>query len=87
MDIIDIIILHIFITKRGDRMLKRKRKLKRLTESELAKVIGVTEGYISKLENHPEKCNPTVNLILNLARELRISPTKVFLFFVKDKLK
>lgn len=67
-------------------MLKRKRKMIHLTELELAERIGVTEGYISKLENHPEKCNPTVNLILKLSRELNISPIKVFLFFIKDKV-
>ncbi|WP_271814129.1 helix-turn-helix transcriptional regulator [Clostridium beijerinckii] len=66
-------------------MLRKKRSFKRLTELELAKRIGVTEGYISKLENHPEKCNPTVNLILKLSRELNINPLKIFLFFIKDK--
>lgn len=66
-------------------MLKKRRSSKRLTESQLAKKIGVTEGYISKLENHPEKCNPTVNLILKLSRELNINPLKTFLFFIKDK--
>jgi Predicted transcriptional regulator with C-terminal CBS domains len=66
-------------------MLKERRSSKRLTESQLAKKIGVTEGYISKLENHPEKCNPTVNLILKLSRELNINPLKTFLFFIKDK--
>jgi len=67
-------------------MLKKKRTMKNLTELELAKRIGITEGYISKLENHPAKCNPTINLILKLSRELKINPTKVFLFFIKDKI-
>lgn len=66
-------------------MLKKKRSFKRLTELQLAKKIGVTEGYISKLENHPEKCNPTINLILKLSRELNINPMETFLFFIKDK--
>lgn len=66
-------------------MLKKKREMRNLTELELAKRIGVSEGYISKLEKHPDKCNPTVNLILKLSSELMINPVRVFIFFIKDK--
>lgn len=66
-------------------MLKKKRIEKQLTALELAKKIGVTEGYISKLERHPELCNPTVNLILKLSKELKISPVKIFIYFIQDK--
>ncbi|MCS6110352.1 helix-turn-helix transcriptional regulator [Clostridium botulinum] len=64
-------------------MLKKKRIKKQMTELELAKKIGRSEGHVSKLETHPEKCNPGVRLILKLAKELSLNPVKVFLFFVK----
>lgn len=64
-------------------MLKKKRLKKQMTELELAKKIHISEGHISKLENHPEMCNPGVKLILKLSKELSLNPVKVFLFFVK----
>lgn len=66
-------------------MLKTKRIKKHLTELELAERIGKSESYVSKLENHPSRCNPTVKLILNLANELSLDPAKVFIFFIKDR--
>lgn len=68
----------------GYKMLKKKRIEKQLTELELAKKIGVTEGYISKLEKHPKSCNPTVNIILRLSKELEVSPVKIFIYFIQD---
>ncbi|UYZ37299.1 helix-turn-helix domain-containing protein [Clostridium beijerinckii] len=66
-------------------MLKKKRIRNKLTELELAKKIGISEGYISKLEKHPKLCNPTVNLILKLSKELKLNPVKLFIYFIQDK--
>jgi transcriptional regulator with XRE-family HTH domain len=67
-------------------MVKEKRKEKGLTQSKLAKNLGITKGYLSKLETHPDLCNPNVNLLLKLSKELDIHPVKIFLFFIKKKL-
>ena len=67
-------------------MLKEKRKEKGLTQSKLAKNLGITKGYLSKLENHPDLCNPNVNLLLKLAKELDLHHVKIFCFFIKEKL-
>jgi len=66
-------------------MLKEKRKEKGLTQSQLAENLTISESYMSKLEKHPCLCNPSVNLILKLAKELDLTPVKIFLFFVEDK--
>lgn len=66
-------------------MLKKKRREKHLTQSELAKKIGITESYVNKLEKHPKVCNPSVNLILKLSKELGINPIEIFLFFIKSR--
>ena len=66
-------------------MLRTKRKEKHLTLLYTAKKLRISEGYVSKLENHPGKCNPTVNLILEIAKLLEINPIIVFKFFIKDK--
>ncbi|WP_270215498.1 helix-turn-helix domain-containing protein [Clostridium butyricum] len=67
-------------------MLKEKSMLKEnLTQSQLAKRIKISESYISKLENHAQCCNPGVNLILKLSKELDIDSIEVFLYFIKNK--
>ncbi|MCS6103483.1 XRE family transcriptional regulator [Clostridium botulinum] len=66
-------------------MLKKKRVEKNLTELKFAKRIGISKSYVSKLENHPDKCNPTINLILKISKELELSPFFVFRFFIKNR--
>lgn len=66
-------------------MVKEKRKEKGLTQSKLAKNLGISKGYLSKLEKHPNICNPNINLILKLSKELDVHPVKIFLFFIKKK--
>jgi transcriptional regulator with XRE-family HTH domain len=67
-------------------MLREKRKEKGLTQSKLAKKIGISKGYLSKLEKYPHVCNPNVNFILKLSKELDVSPLKIFSFFIEKKL-
>ncbi|MCR1132288.1 helix-turn-helix domain-containing protein [Clostridium botulinum] len=45
----------------------------------------MSKSYVSKLENHPDKCNPTINLILKIAKELGLNPFFVFRFFIKNR--
>ncbi|KIL09264.1 Cro/Cl family transcriptional regulator [Clostridium botulinum] len=66
-------------------MLKKKRVEKNLTELRFAKRIGISKSYVSKLENHPDKCNPTINLILKISKESELSPFFVFRFFIKNR--
>ena len=73
------------ILYRGDCMLKEKRDKKGLTQLELARKIGKHKSYISKLESHPHICNPSVNTMLKLSKELDIHYIKVFRFFAENK--
>ncbi|AOR24291.1 helix-turn-helix domain-containing protein [Clostridium taeniosporum] len=66
-------------------MLKKKRVEKNLTELEFAKRIGISKSYVSKLENHPTECNPTINLIIKISKELDVTPFFVFKFFIKNR--
>jgi transcriptional regulator with XRE-family HTH domain len=66
-------------------MLKEKREKKGLTQSELAKKVGLSENYLSALENRPQDCNPTLDTIGKLAKELDICPEELFEFLV-DKI-
>ena len=66
-------------------MIKERREEKGLTQSKLAKRLGISKGYLSKLEKHPLICNPNVNLIIKLSKELNVHHVKIFLFFTKNK--
>ena len=66
-------------------MLKKKRKEKSLTQSQLAEKLIISEGYMCKLEKHPNLCNPTTDLILKLSKELDIDRVKIFLYFIENK--
>lgn len=62
-------------------MLKNARKKLGLSQRELAKKLKVTQSYISKLENNRID-NISVNLILDISKELKLCPIAVFVFFV-----
>jgi transcriptional regulator with XRE-family HTH domain len=66
-------------------LLEKRRLEKKLSLSQLAAKIGVTKGYLSRIEKHPQECNPTIIIILKLAKELDINPVSIFLYFVKNR--
>ncbi len=63
-------------------MLKQKRLEKGLTLSELAKKVGKSESYISRLERRNFN-NVTIKMCLKLSQELELPPVEVFLFFAE----
>ncbi|MEW9991790.1 helix-turn-helix domain-containing protein [Clostridium butyricum] len=66
-------------------MLKRKRTDLCLTEKKLAEILGINRSYVNKLLNHPERCNPTLNLIIHLAKALDVTPFFVLRFFLNSR--
>jgi len=66
-------------------MIRRRRKDKKITQLELASKLGVRDSYISELENHPETCNPTLDIILGLAKYLKITPYNVLDYFTQSR--
>ncbi|WP_455804293.1 helix-turn-helix domain-containing protein [Clostridium butyricum] len=66
-------------------MLRSKRKEKHLTELQIAEITGISKSYVHKLEKHPEKCNPTLNLIIHLAKALDVTPFFVLRFFLNSR--
>lgn len=63
-------------------MLKAVRKHKGIKQKDLANRLGITQAYLSKLENNSlYKINVNINIIENLALELNICPIAVFLYF------
>jgi len=62
--------------KRLGKMLKQRREDKRLTQAELAHKVGVSQGYIAKLESGDKK-NPTLDLLKKIAKHLGVPVTEL----------
>lgn len=56
--------------------LKRIRKARGLSQVDLADMVGVTQGLISKIENGDG--NPTLDTLLRISRALKVSPAVLF---------
>ena len=56
------------------RTLQELREKRGITQVELARAVGVTQTYITKLENGA-KVNPSLSVMTNLARALRVELT------------
>lgn len=69
-------------------MLKKLRLSRKLSQSELAKRVGISQGYLSKLEN--AKKRPRVintSLVQRLSAELNVSPVLLLVYFYYPRLK
>ncbi len=63
-------------------MIRIFREHKGIRQEDLASRLGITQPYLSKLENNSiYKINVNVDLIENLAMELNVCPIAVFLYF------
>ena len=68
-------------------MIKIFREHKGIRQEDLANRLGITQPYLSKLENNSiYKINVNVDLIENLAMELNVCPIAVFLYFLNVKI-
>ena len=55
--------------------LKKIRTKKNITQTELAKTLGVDKSFVSNIENG--KTNPTLSTITNLANSLGVSTNEL----------
>ena len=62
--------------RRLSTMIRRLREAKRMTQEELAKKAGVTQGYIGHLERGLKK-NPSLPTLKKLARALGVPLTEL----------
>lgn len=63
-------------------MLRSARKCKRLSQKTLAERLGITQSYLSRLENkHKYNGNVSVDLIKKISIELEVDPVLIFLYF------
>lgn len=63
-------------------MIRKYRKMKKISQKELSFRLDVSQSYISRLENYKVN-NVNIELIRSISKELEIDPVEVFLFFYK----
>ncbi|MEG2858154.1 MAG: helix-turn-helix transcriptional regulator [Clostridia bacterium] len=56
--------------------IRKYRKLRKLTQHELAIAVGVTQAYISSLENG-KRANPSIKVLIKIADVLRVDVRKL----------
>ncbi|MCM3770196.1 MULTISPECIES: helix-turn-helix transcriptional regulator [Priestia] len=61
-----------------ENRIKELRKIKRMSQDELAKVCGVSRQTINAIENN--KYDPSLTLAFQLAEELEATVDELFLF-------
>lgn len=66
-------------------MLRKRREKKGLTQLQVANKIKKHRTYVSRLETHPQYCNPNVHTIIKLAIILEISGAEIFKYFETSK--
>ncbi len=62
-------------SKKLGENLKKIRTKKNITQTELAKTLGVDKSFVSNIENG--KTNPTLSTITNLAKTLGVSTNEL----------
>lgn len=64
-------------------MLKAARNVKNLTQKELSRLTGISQSYISKLENDKFNAHsPTLRQIVKLSKELNLCPINLCKWFL-----
>ncbi len=67
-------------------MLESARKNKGLTQKQLSKLSGISQSYISKLEDSYFIHSPTITQIITLSRALDIDPLELADYFIKKEI-
>lgn len=67
-------------------MIKRARLSKNISQINLANTLGISQGYLSKLENNTYS-NISLGLLFEIASALDICPLELVLFFANSKFR
>lgn len=68
-----------------DSLLKYHRKKKKLTQRRLSELTGISQGYISRMENEKFRHSPTLTQIILLADVLEIDQLILTEFFLEKE--
>lgn len=63
-------------------MIKKLRIQKNISQRELSRITGISQGYISKLEDNDSNYRPTIRNILDLANGLGVEANMLVKYFI-----
>lgn len=64
-------------------MIKYARKKAGYTQKQLSSILGISQGYLSKLENESFDANLSAKLVLDMAHVLKLSPIELFIYITQ----
>lgn len=67
-------------------MIKSARRSKGITQSQLSKLTGISQSYISKLEKPYFLHSPTISQIISISKVLDIDPIELAKYFIIKEL-
>lgn len=67
-------------------MLKRLRLSHNISQRELSRKTGISQGYLSKIESNENTISPTIRFICKISTALEINPYKVAKYFIDKEL-
>lgn len=67
-------------------MIKSLRRSKGITQSQLSKLTGISQSYISKLEKPYFLHSPTISQIISISEVLDIDPLELAKYFIIKEL-
>ncbi|HBI6976324.1 TPA: helix-turn-helix transcriptional regulator [Clostridium perfringens] len=65
-------------------MLEEYRRRNNLTQTELAKKLGISKSFLCELEHKQSK--PSTNMLIHISNILKICPIKLLKFFYNNTL-
>ena len=67
-------------------MIRNRRKKLRITQKQLAEIVGVSQAYISKLENNYIFTNITLLEIIKLSKALNLDVVELAKYFIDKSI-
>lgn len=67
-------------------MIRNKRKKLKITQKQLSQLVGVSQAYISKLENDFIFTNITVLEIIKLSKVLKVDVVRLAKYFIDKSI-
>ena len=63
-------------------MLKKLRLSRNISQRELSRKTGISQGYLSKIESNENTISPTIRFVCKISSALKTNPYKVAKYFI-----
>lgn len=67
-------------------MIKKIRTSLKISQRELSKRTGISQGYLSKLESNNSNISPTIRYICKIANALKVNPHQLTNYYIDKEM-